>query len=206
MTKRALVFSLMFFVTLSVFAQQGNDESNSGDTAGEDIFLSTKTDIKDQKRIILQWSCAALASDQFFTIERSKDGKDFEVIGAIKGRTGQGVFEFTDEMPSAYNNFYRIRSVISENKQIFSKIVSRGVANARFCSFYPNPVEKFLIVRTESPVELKVVDQLNKVRISKQLEVGLQLVDVATLEKGMYFITLFQKESNRLISDKLIKH
>ena len=67
-------------------------------------------------------------------------------------------------------------------------------------------IEKYLIVRTESPVELKVVDQLNKVRISKQLEVGLQLVDVATLEKGMYFITLFQKESNRLISDKLIKH
>ena len=89
---------------------------------------------------------------------------------------------------------------------IFSKIISKGIATARFSSFYPNPVEKLLIVRTESPVELKIVDQLNKVRISKQLEMGLQLVDVGSLEKGLYFITLYHKESNRMISDKLVKH
>ena len=206
MTKLILICCLMLSALSKGVAQDNNqDPGNSGSNTDE-IFLNTKTDIKDQKKIILQWSCAALSSDQFFTIERSKDGKDFEVIGAIKGRTGQGVFEFTDEMPSERNNLYRIRSVISENKEIFSKIISRGVANARFCSFYPNPVEKYLIIRTESPVEVKVVDQLNKVRISKQLEVGLQLLDVGTLEKGMYFITLYQKESNRLISDKLIKH
>jgi hypothetical protein len=206
MTKLILICGLVLFASANSVAQQNNQGPESGSPDSEDIFLTTKTDGKDQKKIILQWSCAALASDQFFTIERSKDGKEFDVIGAIKGRTGQGVFEFTDEMPSAQNNFYRIRSTLPENKEIFSKIISRGVANARFCSFYPNPVEKYLIIRTESPVEVKVVDQLNKVRISKQLEVGLQLLDVGTLEKGMYFITLYQKESNRLISDKLIKH
>ena len=205
MTKLFLICGLMLFVYANGFAQQDNQDPESS-SYGDEIFLTTKADIKDQKRIILQWSCAALSSDQFFTIERSKDGKDFDVIGAIKGRIGQGVFEFTDEMPSAQNNFYRIRSTLSENKEIYSKIISRRVVNVRFCSFYPNPVEKYLIIRTESPVEVKVVDQLNKVRISKQLEVGLQLLDVGTLEKGMYFITLYQKESNRLISDKLIKH
>ena len=206
MTKLILICGLMLIASANSFAQENIQGPESGGANSEEIFLTTKADGKDLKKIILQWSCASLASDQFFTIERSKDGKAFDVIGAIKGRTGQGVFEFTDEMPSPQNNFYRIRSTLPENKEIYSKIISRGVANARFCSFYPNPVEKYLIIRTESPVEVKVVDQLNKVRISKQLEVGLQLVDVGTLEKGMYFITLYQKESNRLISDKLIKH
>src|SRR5688572_20071066 len=204
MPKIILLCNLMLLMSVCLRAQDISDYPDVDHT--EHILLITKPDVKEQKKIILQWSCPALASDQFFTVERSKNGKDFEVIGGIKGRAGEGVFEFADEMPSAFNNFYRIRSLISENKEIFSKIISRGISNARFSSFYPNPVEKYLIVRTESPVELKIVDPLNKVRISKQLEVGLQLVDVGNLEKGLYYITLFQKESNRLISDKLIKH
>jgi hypothetical protein len=211
MTNVALLFTFLFFLPVCVCAQDNNEEINTEMTDtqlsnDQQIFLSTRSDIKDHGKIILQWSCAALKAEQFFTIERSKNGKDFEVIGGIKGKKGQGIFEFTDERPSTTNNFYRIRSIDAANKEVFSKIISKGIATARFSSFYPNPVEKYLIVRTETPVEIKIVDQLNKVRISKQLEMGLQLVDVGQLEKGLYFITLFHKASNRVISDKLIKH
>jgi hypothetical protein len=207
MTNVTLLFTLLFFLPVCVCAQESNSDLAEAESAdSHQIFLISRSDIKDPGKIILQWSCAALKHEQFFTVERSKNGKDFEVIGGMKGRKGQGVFEFADERPSATNNFYRIRTINAENKEVFSKIISRGIATARFSSFYPNPVEKYLIVRTESPVEIKIVDQLNKVRISKQLEMGFQLVDVGQLEKGLYFITLVHKASNRVISDKLIKH
>ena len=171
----------------------------------EEINLSTAIDPRDLKKIVLRWTCQPLADERFFTVERSKDGKNFDVIGGIKGRSGMVMFEFTDEMPSGFNNYYRVKSSVSANNYIYSKIISRGISAVQFCRFYPNPVEKYLIIRTESPVELKIADQLNNVKISKKVEVGLQLVDVSALENGLYIITFFQKESNRIISDKLIK-
>jgi hypothetical protein len=207
MTNVTLLFTLLFFLPVCVCSQENTSDVSETESANShQIFLTTRSDMNDHGKIILQWSCAALKDEQFFTVERSKNGKEFEVIGGMKGRKGQGIFEFADERPSNTSNFYRIKTIDSEQKEVFSKIISKGIATARFCRFYPNPVEKYLIVRTENPVEIKIVDQLNKVRISKQLEMGLQLVDVGQLEKGLYFITLFHKASNRVISDKLIKH
>jgi hypothetical protein len=201
-------FILLFLPCFSAFSQDTSRliSSDVQMLSSDQIHLNTRMDTKDPKRIILDWSCSPLESQQFFTIERSKNGNNFDVIGVIKGNKGQSLFEFTDEKPAHSNNFYRIKTVFSEDVPVYSKIVSKGVSIAQFFKFYPNPVEKYLIVRTESPIELKITDPLNKVRISKQLEVGLQLVDVNSLEKGLYIITVFQKESNRLITDKLIKN
>ena len=208
MTNLARIFILLFLPCFSAYAQDTAAIISSAVqmASGDRVHLNTRLDPKDPKRIILEWSCTPLQSEQFFSIERSKNGNDFDVIGVIKGNKGQALFEFTDEKPGNSNNFYRIKTVFSEDVPVYSKIISRGVSIAQFFKFYPNPVEKYLIIRTESPIELKISDPLNKVRISKQLDVGLQLVDVNSLEKGLYIISVFQKESNRLITDKLIKN
>lgn len=206
MSRFAMLLVILCSVSFAVFAQETGVDVVLSAEIREQIYLSSRVDVKDHKRIVLEWSFNNFNSDRFFTIERSSNGKDFEVIAVIKGLKGQSLFEFTDELPPAINNYYRVKTVFSENQVIYSKIISRGVSDVTFCKFYPNPVEKMLIVRTESPVEIRIIDPLNKVRISKQLDIGLQLIDVNNLEKGLYIITLFQKESNRLITDKLIKN
>jgi len=200
--------AISFCFLLACLGCQGQDSNGFiPDTAVvSEIFLSAQPDAKDHKKIRLEWSGKPLKSDRFFTIERSRNAKDFEVIGVIKGKREQWHFEFIDEFPATANNFYRIKTMLSEEKTVYSKIISRGISVPGFARFYPNPAERYLIVRTESPVELKITDQLNKVRISKQLDIGLQLVDVNGLERGLYIISLFQKESNRVIIDKLMKN
>jgi hypothetical protein len=128
------------------------------------------------------------------------------VIGIIKGKDMSDTMEFTDELPSKDKNYYRVRAVGQEGQFIFSNISSNGKQPDFFCKFYPNPVNKLLIVRSESPVELKITDGINKVRMNKRLDSGLQLVDVSILEKGDYIITIMQQESKRVFSDKLIRN
>ena len=204
MKKLPILLTLVLLSSVQLFPQ-GNSFPGEAINLNEEIYLTTSPLQRDPKKIYLQWSCSPLESERFFTVERSKEGKVFEVIGVIKGRAGESVFDFTDELPAVFNNFYRIKAGNSENNFSYSKIISKGISAVQFCRFYPNPVEKHLIIRTESPVELRISDQLNNVRISKKLEIGPQLIDVSTLENGFYIITIIQKESNRIITDKLIK-
>ncbi|MCG7860345.1 T9SS type A sorting domain-containing protein, partial [Flavihumibacter sediminis] len=69
-----------------------------------------------------------------------------------------------------------------------------------------NPVDNVLIVRSEQPLDLILSDGNGKVRINLKLQAGLQTVDVSSLDKGLYIITLTQAESGRKITEKLIKN
>jgi hypothetical protein len=62
-----------------------------------------------------------------------------------------------------------------------------------------------LIVRSDQPVELSISDGLGKLVLLTKLDAGLRILDVSLLEPGIYFISLYQKEANRIIRDKLIK-
>jgi hypothetical protein len=72
--------------------------------------------------------------------------------------------------------------------------------------FYPNPVDKLFIVRTEHSIELDILDPSGAVRISKRLQPGIQVVNATTLEHGVYILRVTDKESNRAISRQLVKN
>ena len=142
----------------------------------------------------------------FYIIERSNDEKQFEVIGVIKAGAMATSFEFLDENPFTSKNYYRIKMPVSDDKTIYSQIITAGIAGRIFCKFYPNPVDNLLILRSDYTIELKITDETGKIRIFKELRPGLHTVDVSFLEKSIYVITIFQQESNRVISKKLIKN
>jgi len=73
------------------------------------------------------------------------------------------------------------------------------------CKFYPNPVDKVLIIRSESGVELLISDRFGKPLITDKFPAGLKVIDVSALEPGIYVITLFQKETGRQLTEKLVK-
>jgi hypothetical protein len=72
--------------------------------------------------------------------------------------------------------------------------------------FYPNPVDKLFIVRTEHTIDLQVIDAAGVVRVSKRLQAGIQVVNVSSLEKGVYVLRVTDKESNRAVSHQLLKN
>jgi hypothetical protein len=201
MKKLKLIPILSLFLTSPGAAQETLMAGYNYSENGDQIHLSAVAD-KHQK-VVLQWSCTVETIDNYFTVERSIDGKAFEVIGVIKLKALYAAF--TDEKPALTKNYYRVKAASSQGKTIYSKVAGVNVSRIGSLKFYPNPVQKILIVRTESAVELKISDVSGKLRMSRQIPVGLQLVDVGSLEKGLYIITLYHKESNTVMTEKLLK-
>jgi hypothetical protein len=55
-------------------------------------------------------------------------------------------------------------------------------------------------------IDLLVLDGAGAIRLSKRLQPGIQVVNVSTLEKGVYVLRVTDKESNRAISQQLVKN
>lgn len=168
-------------------------------------FVSFETTVQDNKKVLVQWQVKQDSAD-YFTIERSMEGKTYEAIGIIKATDGVFKYEFSDELPSRGQAYYRIRYTGKNGIEVNSQSLTVILPGASFFRFYPNPADKLLILRADCPVDVQIVDGFGKQRISKSLAVGPQIIDVSFLEKGVYILRITDKNSGRQQFDKFLKN
>ena len=95
---------------------------------------------------------------------------------------------------------------VPDESDWYSDTVAASTTDSNFCKFYPNPVDKLLVLRSAYATDLKISDITGRLRIFQQVKPGLQIVDVSGLEKNIYIISIFHAESNQFITQKLIKN
>ncbi|RYG03615.1 MAG: T9SS type A sorting domain-containing protein [Chitinophagaceae bacterium] len=115
-------------------------------------------------------------------------------------------FEWIDESPAKGKNIYRIKCASKDNRQIYSKCLSVQIAGDISFKFYPNPVDNVLIIRSENPVDIQILDASGKQRLAQSNIQGLHTLNVASLEKGIYVLRLHNKSANTIVQDRLLKN
>lgn len=149
----------------------------------------------NKKEVDLDWKTATQTDNDFFSVERSADGLNWESIQYVKG---VGTFlepkEYTstDHEPLKGESYYRLKQTDYDKKFSYSPIVSVSQADAAFM-VYPNPVNDKLYIITESDVNplvsLMTIDgKAINVRIGK--EDSKLWMDVSSLGKGIYTLKL----------------
>jgi hypothetical protein len=160
--------------------------------------------LKEKTKVQLQWKVPDIDKVDFFSIERSANGKDFEMIEVFK-LLSNDKFELIDDSPLKGRSFYRIRTSV-KGKPVFSKTISVYNGNENSFKFYPNPADNLLIIRSDIPLDIQIADASGEVRISQARVQGLQTINVSTLEKGIYMIRFTNKASNTVTIEKLFKN
>lgn len=171
------------------------------DTASLPLHQFTVTE-KDRKAL-LRWRADSLAgAESFYAVERSNNGIDFSLVGVTK-TTSSGWTEFLDDSPPAGKVFYRVKLTAGQTS-FYSDMIAAAPAVDASCRFYPNPVDKVLIVKSEFGVDVQITNQAGKPLITEKCPAGLKVIDVSALDPGLYVITLLQK-SGRQVVEKLLK-
>jgi Secretion system C-terminal sorting domain len=172
---------------------------------GQSIISFTVT-VQESNKVLLQWAAAAAGEGDYFIIERSQDGSQYQTIGVMSAAGSGGHYELTDGTAPNGSDFYRIKYTARTGAPVYSKIMELNLSGAVDFKFYPNPVDKLFIVRTEHTIDLQIIDAAGSVRLSKRLQSGIQVVNVSSLERGVYILRVTDKESNRAVSHQMLKN
>lgn len=183
------------------------DGSPAGGSGGNDsVFSEASAMVKDPGKVFLQWKVSVGSEGDYFIVERSGDGSAYETIGALRREGNDDHFELVDSAPPNGIDIYRIRYSSQDGHLVYSKTMQVSLSGAVDFKFYPNPADKLLIIRTAHLVDIQIVDATGVVRLVRHLPAGIQIINISSLEKGVYILRVADKESNRVISNQLLKN
>jgi Secretion system C-terminal sorting domain len=208
-----LLIQLALFCCLTALAQPGNitkdtavsQQLPSNRTKGF-AFLNFSAFVKDVNKVSLQWDVDSAEEGDYFIIERSTDGGQYETVGALRKDGNNNHYELNDMAPPNGTDQYRIKYSSQAGPVTYSKVIALNLSGDVDFKWYPNPVDKLFIIRTEHAVDIQVIDAIGFIRLSKRLQPGIQVINVSALERGVYILRVADKESNRIISNQLLKN
>jgi len=177
------------------------------------IELARFDALNEGSKVKLNWATASEVNNDFFTIERSSDGKEFEPLFVIDGAgTTSEMRAYTayDEKPMNGLSYYRIKQTDFDGASSTSEMVAirrTGIKNAIAMS--PNPAQQevqltFEENRGEQRV-VRLVDALGQLVLQQEIsgEATAHRLDLDNLPDGVY--SLFMQTPEGTVAERLIK-
>lgn len=162
--------------------------------------------VRENNKVVLNWKLNNVSAPEFLAVERGSNGKDFEVVAVLKQVPSGSWYEWVDDAPASGRNLYRIRVAGKEGPEQYSKVASIQIAGDISFRFYPNPVDNILIIRSETPADIQIVDANGKVRLAQGRLQGLQTINVTSLEKGIYLLRVNNRVTGTILQERLLKN
>ncbi|MCE3227828.1 MAG: repeat protein [Bacteroidetes bacterium] len=162
-------------------------------------------------KVELKWATASEKNTNYFIVERSSDGHDWEQFQKHKAAENSShtlYYESFDEAPLIGISYYRLRTVDLDLSEHLSEIrtVDRS-GKDEFVIFFPNPAADVLNIASSgksSDIDFAIFDIAGKkidVVVIDQNESKIVL-NVAGFPRGVYFINI--KSATGAVSNKII--
>jgi len=182
------------------------------------IELTDFTASPNGNKVDLTWVTASERNNDYFTIEKTKDGQSFEFVAEVNGAgnsTSMLHYASVDTKPYKGLSYYRLKQTDFNGAYSFSNLVAVEFLGSTAFDFnvYPNPStgENINIaIQSDSNEEVLVVvrdingkETYSKILITEQDGETVYAFDIEKkLAAGIYFITATSK--NEVLSKKLI--
>lgn len=145
--------------------------------------------------IELNWETSTELNNEKFIIERSTDGRTFQVIGEElgQGTTQQTVsYQFMDQAPVAGLNYYRLKQMDYDGQFAYSPVTAITFTRKGGISVYPTATNGMLNIVTEDEGNALVkVFHINGSLMRQQTFAGNTLpLDLSSLPNGTYLIVV----------------
>ncbi len=156
---------------------------------------------------ILKWTTSIEKELNYFEIERSNDGLNFEKVGivnAIGNSTNKNEYSYTDYTSFSDKKYYRLKQVDKNGLYSYSKILVIQKNNKHDeIAIFPNPVASLLILQakgiTQNSKDIELVNLQGVVIKRKQFYQGSTICFIETndIPNGTYFIMIADVNSKK---------
>lgn len=166
---------------------------------------------KQELQSYLQWATATEINNEYFQVERSSDGENFDPIGQVAGAGNSSLrkdYYFIDAHPIQGVNYYRLRQVDVDGLYSFSPIRALKFDLREHVFIYPNPSKSYAIVETPDVLRgctMEVFDIHGKKYVEIELNSDKQEVMMDNWPSGSYTVKIVKKETHYEDTRTLIK-
>lgn len=152
--------------------------------------------------VALKWTTASEIGNKFFTIERSRDGFNFEVIGEVDGAGNSSQelhYSFTDNKPFIGSSYYRLKQTDFNGKSTYFQTESIWLDGKNKLTVYPNPSKsgeaiKIMVNQNVNASSIKILDVTGKVVHEENIN-DQSIIEInKTLNKGAYIVSASENE------------
>ena len=149
--------------------------------------------------VYLNWETASELNNDYFTVERSTNGKNWEKIQTIDGAGSSSQskqYKAFDKYPYSGVSFYRLKQTDFDGKFFYSKVVSVVIKknNGKTAIIYPNPATHQITLEGQKSElsEVRIysitgIDQTHLTEVIKN-DYTIILLDITKLKPGLYYI------------------
>lgn len=164
----------------------------------------------NEQNIVLQWRTATEVNNNYFTIERSSDAINWDIIGTVAGAGNSSIplnYTLTDMNHNEGTTYYQLKQTdFNENHKYEAIIGINKCENnkAEHFTVYPNPsTGKFKLLFSGNTSEINSIEIFNLQGQHIYSSVGFQsIVDLSNNLPGVYYIHV--KHNSETISFKFM--
>lgn len=161
------------------------------------------------KNVCLEWSTASEKNNDFYTIERSSDGINFENILNTDSKAENGNSELSlnyfeiDNDPLEGLSYYRLKQTDYDKTVSYSKVIAVNFSKEKLVKFtlYPNPNSgEFFVdvtgVENNHELDIQITDLLGKMIYSQVFAISadtanhIKIIPESQIESGSYICKL----------------
>jgi hypothetical protein len=199
----------------NISTYSGPDNSNYGTiidyigfTAPTPVTLLNFKAVQNSSEVDIEWQTATEINNDYFTVEKSKNGIEFIVIENIKGAgTSQQLLNYqtTDHLPYNGISYYRLKQTDFDGKVSYSKIEAVSFNDHKNITVYPNPnTGIFNIQGLNAETEISIQNPLGQVVLIKKVSSNSSEIDLSSQPSGVYYIRVNNGDTS--VSKKIIIH
>jgi hypothetical protein len=172
----------------------------------------------NQRKVDLTWTTASERNSDYFEVQRSVDGENYEALGRVQAMGNSQnttAYSFVDEAPYSGINYYRLKQVDMSGEAMETERISvlfRRVGMP--IELYPNPAKESISVSFETAFEgaaqWRILDMSGRIveRGSTSVSNGTNRVDLSLnrVETGSYMLELLDGAGVPLGNARFMKH
>ncbi|HLG35896.1 MAG TPA: T9SS type A sorting domain-containing protein [Bacteroidia bacterium] len=159
----------------------------------------------------LHWSTASEINNDYFIVERSADGIDFENIGTVDGHGNSNQplnYFFDDVQPASGINYYRLKQIDYDGKFEYSKIIAvRNNPSGIPCFVFQSELSGNFILKCSQQENAQAQILNVDGRILKVINItgnSENKIDLQNFDRGTYILRIIDEKN--ILNFKLIKN
>jgi hypothetical protein len=174
-------------------------------------LLSFTASVVNPSLVDLKWSTASEQNSNYFIVERSADGQQYDPIQTVSaaGSSHQVLnYGAKDGRPLKGMSYYRLKMVDLDGAAIYSEVRVVNIESNTELTMFPNPAvdRTFIELNDNKALKVTVVDNTGREVMSiVKPTVAVLPVDVSRLAAGLYFVIIDLEDKTRVTRKLLIR-